>query len=106
MNEFLIFYCLIGDGTVVGTVALKKIDDKTAELKSLYLDKDLRGQGWGSKLMQNRHCHGAVCNRSKEGNGPVGTVPSTQGNLVAFDYTAILEHDMQLLNLPSHIMVL
>ena len=51
-NEFLVFYCLISDGTVAGTVALKKIDDMTAELKSLYLDKDLRGQGWGSKLMQ------------------------------------------------------
>lgn len=51
-NEFIVFYCLISDGTVVGTVGLKKIDDKTAELKSLYLDKDLRGQGWGSKLMQ------------------------------------------------------
>ena len=51
-NEFIIFYCLISDGTVVGTVALKKIDDMTAELKSLYLDKDLRGQGLGSKLMQ------------------------------------------------------
>ena len=51
-NEFIVFYCLISDGTVAGTVALKKIDDKTAELKSLYLDKDLRGQGWGSKLMQ------------------------------------------------------
>ena len=51
-NEFIVFYCLISDGTVAGTVALKKIDDMTAELKSLYLDKDLRGQGWGSKLMQ------------------------------------------------------
>ena len=51
-SEFIVFYCLISDGTVVGTVGLKKIDDKTAELKSLYLDKDLRGQGWGSKLMQ------------------------------------------------------
>ncbi len=51
-NEFILFYCLIDDGTVVGTVGLKKIDDKTAELKSLYLDKDLRGQGLGSKLMQ------------------------------------------------------
>ena len=51
-NEFIVFYCLISDGTVVGTVALKKIDDMTAELKSLYLDKDLRGQGLGSKLMQ------------------------------------------------------
>ncbi len=51
-NEFIIFYCLIRDGAVAGTVALKKIDDMTAELKALYLDKDLRGQGLGSKLMQ------------------------------------------------------
>lgn len=51
-GEFLMFDCLLRDGVVSGTVALKKIDDNTTELKALYLDKYLRGQGWGSKLMQ------------------------------------------------------
>lgn len=50
-NEFEVFYCLIKDGNVTGTAALKRLDEDTAELKSLYLDKDCRGKGLGRELM-------------------------------------------------------
>ena len=50
-NEFVVFYCVVDHGNVVGTVALKKIDDDTVELKALYLDKEYRGKGLGARLM-------------------------------------------------------
>ena len=48
---FEVFYCLTSDDGVVGTAALKKLDDETAELKALYLDKRYRGQGFGKRLI-------------------------------------------------------
>ena len=50
-NVFEVFYCLTVNGKVIGTVALKKIDDSTVELKALYLDSEYRGKGLGSRLM-------------------------------------------------------
>ena len=50
-NSFEVFYCLVDQGPVVGTVALKKIDDNSVELKALYLHRDYRGKGLGSLLM-------------------------------------------------------
>ena len=51
-NAFKAFYCLItNNDQVIGTVALKKIDDDTAELKALYLDNRYRGQGLGKLLI-------------------------------------------------------
>lgn len=50
-DSFEVFYCLVDQDMVVGTVALKKIDEKTVELKALYLHKDYRGKGLGSLLM-------------------------------------------------------
>jgi len=47
---FDVFYCALDGDKVIGTVALKRISDDTAELKALYLDKDYRGQGLGSQL--------------------------------------------------------
>ena len=51
-NEFDRFWCLISDGKVAGTVAVRKDDEDTAELKAMYLDKDLRGKGYGLKLLE------------------------------------------------------
>ena len=52
INEsFEVFYCLVDQDMVAGTAALKKIDEKTVELKALYLQKDYRGKGLGSLLM-------------------------------------------------------
>lgn len=50
-NVFEVFYCLTADDKVIGTVALKKIDDSSVELKALYLDSKYRGKGLGSRLM-------------------------------------------------------
>ena len=50
-NEFVVFYCVVDHGNVVGTVALKKFDEDTVELKALYLDKEYRGKGLGARLM-------------------------------------------------------
>ena len=45
------FWCLADEDEVKGTVAIKKLNDTTAELKALYVDSSLRGQGWGYKLL-------------------------------------------------------
>ena len=50
-NAFEAFYCLIDKDNVIGTVALKKIDEYTVELKALYLDSSYRGKGLGSRLI-------------------------------------------------------
>ena len=50
-EEFELFRCLVDDGTVKGSVAIKRIDEDTCELKALYLSDDLRGQGLGYKLL-------------------------------------------------------
>ena len=50
-NAFDSFWCLLADSDVIGTVALKKIDDARAELKALYLSKEFRGMGLGRRLM-------------------------------------------------------
>ena len=50
-GSFEVFFCLVDQEMVVGTVALKKIDEKNVELKALYLHKDYRGKGLGSLLM-------------------------------------------------------
>ena len=51
-KSFVSFYCLLDEGNVIGTVALKQIDEYTVELKALYLDKAYRGQHWGSRLVK------------------------------------------------------
>ena len=45
------FYCLIDNDNVIGTVALKRFDDDSVELKALYLDSVYRGKGFGSLLI-------------------------------------------------------
>ena len=50
-NSFELFYCLMLKEKVIGTVALKRIDDQTAELKAMYLDREFRGRGLGRLLI-------------------------------------------------------
>jgi ribosomal protein S18 acetylase RimI-like enzyme len=38
--------------TVVGCVGLKKLDDKTCEMKRLFVDNNYRGKGIGKKLVE------------------------------------------------------
>ncbi len=51
-NIFDAFYCLLLGNELLGTVALKKFDDDTVELKALYLDCTCRGKGLGRQLME------------------------------------------------------
>ena len=51
-NVFDVFYCLIAGNELVGTVALKKFNDDTVELKALYLDRTFRGKGLGRQLLE------------------------------------------------------
>ena len=50
-EHFEQFWCLVEDGTILGSVAIRRFSDDTAELKALYLSEKLRGQGWGYKLL-------------------------------------------------------
>ena len=50
-DEFDVFYCVLENNRVTGTVGLKKFNADTVELKALYLDKDQRGKGLGRMLM-------------------------------------------------------
>ena len=50
-NEFEVFFCLVDQEKVIGTVALKKVDDYTVELKAMYLNRNYRGKGLGRRLM-------------------------------------------------------
>jgi ribosomal protein S18 acetylase RimI-like enzyme len=39
------------DHSLIGCFGIRKIDDKTCELKRMYLSKELRGRGLGEKLL-------------------------------------------------------
>lgn len=45
-----IFYTGVVDGTIVGTSAVRRIDDRTCEIKRIYVRKDFRGRGFGRAL--------------------------------------------------------
>lgn len=49
------FWVVEEDGKIIATVAVLMLDAKTAELKSLYVDRDFRKQGFGEKI--NRTCN-------------------------------------------------
>ena len=39
------------DGRILGTVAVHRTDDDLCELRKMYLAEELRGQGWGKRLL-------------------------------------------------------
>jgi len=48
-----VFYVLENnEGEIVGTLGLCRIDERTCELRKMYLAKTYRGHGWGKKLME------------------------------------------------------
>ncbi len=47
-----VFLVLIENEQVVGTGAIRKLDDKVCELKRMWFLKEYRGQGWGWKMAQ------------------------------------------------------
>ena len=50
-REFDSFWCLVSKDRVIGTVAVKKVDESAAELKALYLLREYRGKGFGFQLL-------------------------------------------------------
>lgn len=51
-NNFLAFWCMFDGESIIGTVAVRNIDDENCELKSLYLLEQYHGRGYGRKLIQ------------------------------------------------------
>ena len=47
------FWVLEEDGRLVGTVAVVPLSDTEVEIKRVYLDAALRGQGWGRRLLEH-----------------------------------------------------
>ena len=45
------FWCLFDGDEVIGTVGVKKLDEKSCELKSLYLYERYHGKGYGRNLI-------------------------------------------------------
>lgn len=45
-----VFYVGIVDGVIIGTSAVKRIDDKKCEIKRIYVRKNFRGRGFGREL--------------------------------------------------------
>lgn len=49
-KNFIGFWCLFDDEVIIGTVALKKINDEVCELKGLYLFEKYQGLKLGYRL--------------------------------------------------------
>ncbi|MCK5660146.1 MAG: GNAT family N-acetyltransferase [Methanosarcinales archaeon] len=45
-----VFYTGMVDGEIVGTSAVRQVDDKRCEIKRIYVKKEYRGKGYGKKL--------------------------------------------------------
>ena len=45
-----VFYVGLVDGKIIGTSAVRRIDDKKCEIKRIYVRKDFRGRGFGREL--------------------------------------------------------
>lgn len=52
LNNRGLFLVLLDNEQVVGTGAIRKLDDETCELKRMWFLKAYRGQGWGWKMAQ------------------------------------------------------
>lgn len=51
-HYFQYFWCMFAGEKIIGTVALKRLQDKECELKSLYLLEEYHGRGLGDMLLQ------------------------------------------------------
>jgi putative acetyltransferase len=47
-----LFLVLLDDGKIVGTGAIRRLDDEICELKRMWFQQQYRGQGWGWKMAQ------------------------------------------------------
>ena len=51
-NQFKVFWCLFEDEKIIGTVAVKELDEENCELKSLYLLEEYHGLGYGKAMLE------------------------------------------------------
>ena len=51
-GHFDVFLCMTDGETIIGTVAVRRMNDKDCELKSLYLLEKYHGMGLGKKLLE------------------------------------------------------
>lgn len=51
-NSFKDFWCMFDHEKIIGAVAIKELDNKSCELKSLYLLEQYHGKGYGKCLLQ------------------------------------------------------
>lgn len=49
-NNFLLFLCMKDRNKIIGTIALKKLNEANCELKTMYLNKNYQGRKLGYKL--------------------------------------------------------
>ncbi len=49
-KNFILFLCMMDADKLIGTVALKNLDEASCELKAMYLLKDYQGKKLGHKL--------------------------------------------------------
>ena len=45
-----VFYVGVVDGAIIGTSAVRRIDDEQCEIKRIYVKKDFRGRKYGKEL--------------------------------------------------------
>lgn len=50
-NCFDSFWCMFDEEEIIGAVAVKKLDNVSCELKSLYLLEKYHGKGYGKRLL-------------------------------------------------------
>lgn len=50
-GNFELFICMYDSERIIGTAAVKRLDDTRCELKSLYLSEEYHGRGLGYKLL-------------------------------------------------------
>ncbi|MBI2707448.1 MAG: MarR family transcriptional regulator [Proteobacteria bacterium] len=50
-NSYNFWYATDKDGTIIGSIGLKKIDDQTAEIKKFFIHQSYRGKSVAPKLM-------------------------------------------------------
>lgn len=58
------FWCLINDNNVIGTIAIRKIDDgkRIVELKRMFVLPEFQGNGYGRLLLE----HAVKCVREQK----------------------------------------
>ena len=61
-SNFMKFWVLRADGQVIGTVALKRLeDDRCCELKCLYVHRDFQRKGYGGWLLDTAVDYARSC---------------------------------------------